>query len=395
MSSPCKLCTSKRVIQLLELGNQPICHRFLTDRNHKEETYPLILGQCDECASAQLLDIVPSEKLIPMYDWIKYNEPEKHLDDLVDKITTLPNIHKKSRILGISYKDDSTLERLKNRGYSETYRLDLESDFKINNQCAGIETIQDKIKPEFANEIVKKYGPYDIVIARHILEHTDKTRDFIEAIKTFVKKEGSIIFEVPDANKGFENHNYTTLWEEHSLYFTERTFKNLPVFFDLSIENFNKYEYPYEDSLVAILRKEKSSLELIGLENEKLKVMEFAMSFAKEKEKLKSYFEAYQNNIAFLGAGHHTCSFINFMEIKNYLKFVADDNPNRQGLFMPGSKLPIFGSDMLLKDDIKLCLMALSPESEERAIKKNENFIRNNGLLFSIFKGGKYSLRYG
>ena len=48
-----------------------------------------------------------------------------------------------------------------------------------------------------------------------------------------------------------------------------------------------------------------------------------------------------RGRVAMLGAGHLTGAFVNLYGLAERIEFVADDNPNKQGLFMPGSRLPI------------------------------------------------------
>ena len=55
------------------------------------------------------------KKINPKYDWISYNEPEEHLDRLAKTITKLPGINKYSKVCGLSYKEDTLLERLKKK----------------------------------------------------------------------------------------------------------------------------------------------------------------------------------------------------------------------------------------------------------------------------------------
>jgi hypothetical protein len=43
------------------------------------------------------------------------------------------------------------------------------------------------------------------------------------------------------------------------------------------------------------------------------------------------------------GADHLACTFVNLLGLKDVVRFVADDNPHKLGLFMPGSRLPIRG----------------------------------------------------
>ena len=44
-------------------------------------------------------------------------------------------------------------------------------------------------------------------------------------IKKLVNDNGYLIFEVPDCSDGLKNRDYTTIWEEHVLYFTKNSLK--------------------------------------------------------------------------------------------------------------------------------------------------------------------------
>ena len=175
----------------------------------------MILGQCKGCGLVQLIKFIPIKKLTPRYNWISYNEPEEHLDRLAKTITKLPGINKYSKVCGLSYKEDSLLERLKKKGFKNTWRMDSKKDLKIMNKNANLETIQSKINNKVIRRLKKKNGNQDVIIVRHILEHTHDTLEFISALKGIVKNNGYIIFEVPDCAQGLKINDYNTLWEEH------------------------------------------------------------------------------------------------------------------------------------------------------------------------------------
>ena len=64
---------------------------------------------------------------------------------------------------------------------------------------------------------------------------------------------------------------------------------------------------------------------------------------------------------------------------------VIDDNPHKQQLRMPGSGLPIIGSAALADRAIDLCLLSLSPESEQRVLEAKKDFRAGGGEFRSIF----------
>lgn len=397
---PCHLCGTEEVKELLDFGMQPVCNRFPTNAGDEEYTYPMAISQCSACGVVQISNPVPASELLPRYDWITYNEPEGHLDDLTETILALPDLTTESTICGVSFKDDSTLARLKKRGFQHTWRINPEADLGITDARAGIETIQDCLSPEAASMIKDKHGSADVVIVRHILEHAHDTFRFMQSIQQLVNSKAYIVFEVPDCTRALENCDYSTLWEEHILYFTPETFKRCLAYGGFSLYNFKCYPYPSENSLVAIVqvqgkaRPSSSSENILGSECRRAKL--FAENFPNHTNKLKEFFSEYRRSkgkIALFGAGHLACVFVNLLGLKDLIDFCVDDNPNKRGLFLPGSQIPIYESSVLIKENIKLCLLSLSPLSEDKVIRTNKNFLAKGGTFLSIFPTSRRALR--
>ncbi|MCK5230043.1 MAG: hypothetical protein KAR13_07245, partial [Desulfobulbaceae bacterium] len=141
----CHLCMEDAVENILDLGVQPICNRFQESVSNAEPVYPMVLGQCHACGLVQMTNPVPASELKPLYDWVSYREPEKHLDQLVDILCSLSGVTLASSICGVSHADTPLLNRLKDRGFSNTWNIDPHRDLGINDPNAGIETIQGKI----------------------------------------------------------------------------------------------------------------------------------------------------------------------------------------------------------------------------------------------------------
>lgn len=397
----CHLCGTEEVKQLLDLGMQPICNRFSPDPADEEYTYPMVISQCNACGLVQITNPVPAGEILPRYDWITYNEPEGHLDDLAETILALPGLTSESTICGVSFKDDSTLDRIKKHGFQHTWRINPEADLGIVDAKAGIETIQDCLSPEVTNMIAGKHGSADVVIARHVLEHAHDTVKFMRSLKQLVSPKGYIVFEVPDCTRALENCDYTTLWEEHVLYFTPETFKACFAYGGFSLCHFKRYLYPFENSLVGIVQaRGRQALPSLPLENilrgELRLARLFAENFPKRASKLKGYFSEYRRSkgkIALFGAGHLACTFINLLGLRGFIDFCVDDNPKKRGLFLPGSRMPIYGSSELIKRSIKLCLLSLNPLGEDKVIRINRNFLAKGGTFLSIFPASKRAAR--
>src|SRR4030042_872642 len=408
--STCTGCKSKQVKILLDLGMQPVCSRFLKkpEDTKKEYHHQLILGQCQACGLVQLVNLFPLDRILPLYDWVvRYAEPEEHLDKLAETIAKLVGLKGESKVskstaCGISFKDDSLLQRLENMSFSNAWRLELEKDLGIRTTPAGPESVQDKFDIKKAKEMAAKHGKQDIVIARHILEHAYDVLGFLEALGELVKPEGYIVIEVPGCNQALDQLDYTTIWEEHTAYFTEQTFKHLIAANHCFIKHFEEVPYPLESSLIAVIQPEKQKGKVKTMKTiamyKKILVDEikraegFAKGFSKRKEEWRNYLSK-TNRIALFGAGHLACGFINFFNLKEFVDLVIDDNPNKKGWFMPGSALPILGSEALIGKKIELCLLSLNPRNEEKVVMKNQEFINQDGVFLSIFPSSKYALK--
>ena len=386
----CFLCGERQCRELVDFGDQPVCHHYF-DGREPEGTNRIALGQCDACGLVQLTRAIPAEKLVPRFDWIAYNEPEGHLDKLVTALRGLPGITPAANIAGTSYKEDSTLRRFCELGYAHTWRIDPISDLGASDNRTGMETIQSRLRPDVVKSLQKKHGAPDIVIVRHVLEHTYNPREFMQALRQLVKPGGYVVFEVPDCARGFDLLDYTVLWEDHSLYFGEPTLLMCLRRGGFSVVRFLRFTAPYENSLVAIVSPQGTTaatgLTKKEMETEKNRVRGFAEGFPKRRAAVRRLLVEWHQHgkIAMFGAGHHAAMFINVLGLTDLIDFVVDDHPRKCGLRMPGSRLPIINSEALIRENVRLCLTSLGFESEKKVVQKHRDFVRQGGTFASIF----------
>jgi len=330
------------------------------------------------------------------YAWITYNEPEGHLDNLVGYLSQVTAVSEHHRILGVTYKDDSTLRRFSKLGVTNTYRLDQVHDINIPDPLASLETIQASLTLECAQNLATRFGCADIVIVRHILEHAHRPLQFIEACHYLTKPEGWMVFEVPDCRKVLDGHDHCFLWEEHITYLTPETLETLfehAGFADVDIQVF---PYPMEDSLVAIVRNVRTTPKMPKIAPEEISRVEgFGRSFAKRGAGIKGHIRSLQANdiqTALFGAGHLAAKFINFYDLAPLLNCVIDDNPSKKNLFLPGSRLPIINSNCLDEGKVNLCLLTLNPESEQKVLRAKSDYLNHGGRFRSIFSASPNSI---
>ena len=388
-----KICCKKNTKILRSFKNLYLCNKFLKKKKQKQAKFNLKLSQCRSCGLLQLNRPLRANMIAQEHEWIRYYEPEDHLPHLSSKIKKACKFSKKSVIAGITYKDDSLIKHLKKKIGSKSWRIKPKKDLKIKFESAASETVLPKINSKNVLKLATKYGKADLLVGRHILEHAPSTFLFLNQLKKLVKKNGYILFEVPDCSKQIRHLDYTMLWEEHNLYFTPEILKNYFKinFPSMSLVKFFKYKYPIENALLILLKNDHKKDTKKKKYNPR-KILKITDNYSKNfniiKNKIHKKLKLYKNKygkIAIFGAGHISIMFINLFNIGKYINFVIDDNANKQKHLMPGSKLPIKKSSALIDENIKLCLMSLNPNVEKNVIRKNKNYLEKGGKFVSIF----------
>lgn len=386
---------------LCDFGLQPVSNRFLSSENLTSvPTFPLELRICHESGLIHLNKPFPIDELKPRYDWLTCFEPEDHLDALVQKLIALPGITQKSTFAGYSFKDDSTLRRLKSLGYSRAWRIHPQQDLSIVDPCANVETYQSVLTPAVAQQICQNYGAADVMIVRHVVEHSYNLPVFLESIRALIKPDGYIVWELPDCERALATGDCTTVWEEHIFYFTSFTFKFLLQAAGFSIVHYESVSYPLENSIVAIVQIDKKQNSFIkpdssALTEEVGRARRFADIVNYRRQTIRKKLEHFRGNsgrIALFGAGHLSVAFLSILNVYDLIDFVIDDNPHKKEMIMPVGSLKIRGSDSLYSEDIKLCLLGLNPHNQPKIVQKHSLFEQQGGKFVSIFPGSSLDL---
>ncbi len=388
----CTVCDGVALRRSLELGSQPPSNRFLLpDFAGAEERYALSLGSCDDCGTVQLVDRMPIEAIRPRFDWLANNEPEGHLDDLVDKLVALPGIGTDSRILGASYKDRSTLDRLARRGFRHVDCVGPE-DLPPLPSPFGLECLQRSFsQPAVVEALRRRFGPVDVLVVRHMVEHAESAARFVTVLRGLLDPGGIMVIEFPDNDRILRGPYHAFVWEEHFSYFTAGSFATLASRVGAERVRLERYPYPIEDALVAVLRfgapdrawnVEREPATMPDLES-------FARGFREQqafwRDRL-ARLRAAGEKLAVFGAGHLSVKLINFMGLAQFIDCVADDNPRKAGLRMPGSRLPIVPSTELITRGVGICISTLSPESELRVRQKMSDYFARGGRFLPAFQ---------
>ena len=65
----CRLCPGENLMEMIDLGDQPIAHRLLESPDSSEEVFPLTLHYCPDCGLGQIPEPIDPELLYRKYNY--------------------------------------------------------------------------------------------------------------------------------------------------------------------------------------------------------------------------------------------------------------------------------------------------------------------------------------
>ena len=396
----CRICSSKNLELILDLGNQPPANSLL-DKNQLENPefkFPLRLFWCKDCFLVQLLDIISKEDLFTHYFYM--TSASKPIVDhfrkyAMDIFNEFLNEQENPFVVEIGSNDGSLLKEFKKLGSSILGIEPASNLAKLANE-SDVTTLNDFFSLNLAKNIIQSKN-VSVVVANNVIGHVENLHDLMDGIKILIGEHGIFIFEVPYLLDLLKKLEFDTVYHEHLSYFSILPIINLIDQFNLEVfdiqkqsvhggsirifvskknnfkikDNVQKFiKLEYEFGINNIKTYENFSDDVQNLKN---KIVETLQKLKKEKKFLFGYGASAKGNV-----------LLNYCNIDhNILDYIIDTTPLKEGKFTPGTHIPILSSKKISNkgnNDVAL-LLAWNYESE---ILEKEKFFRSKGGKFLI-----------
>lgn len=320
------------------------------------------------------------KKFKPSEGWFESNEPEDHLDNVAQRISSLG---KNKNILCFSYKDKTLAFRLK-----ENNSVNIDYLFEKNEGILG--SFPEDYE---SNLILKKLfdyqDKYDLIIFRHYLEHFKYPKKLLIGLKKCLKRKGLMYLEVPDCNKFILFGNPLFLWEQHLSYFTQESLINLTS--DAEFGNIEVLSYgdDIEPSLACyctrldfknnIDKKKRPHI------NKQKICKNIKSNFSLYVKSWQKYFKFSKRKKLILGIGHNADRFMQIVNAYNYIDYLVDDDVSKHGKFLIGCDKSITSLDKISNVNEYDFILATHDRSFNNLSNKlfDKYGVKN---FFSIFK---------
>ena len=360
------MCQRETLSAPFDFGSAAVCRENPSDPAQPIPRVNFRLAACTTCGTIQLLETPDLEWLRPPGECILFREPERHLDDLCRiAISYLPSTD--VRIMGLSYKDAPLLERFQRAGFSRTVLLDRTTDWGLNNPREGVETLQSRLTPSWAEKIKSQHGAADVLVVRHLIEHAHDVATFLRGCRALLAPGGWLLLETLGCESEMARGDAGALWEEHVMYFTPTSMRRGLTHHGFQTRWIGAYPYAVEDCLAAWGQFTDDTPTARSTTTSGIEILQ---EFQTAQNDLKKIFRETAKRttdrglrVALWGAGHRTATLMELMSGEGLIDCVIDDDPLKQKRYLPGSKLPIMSSEALSSRNIGLCIGLLNPDT--------------------------------
>jgi 2-polyprenyl-3-methyl-5-hydroxy-6-metoxy-1,4-benzoquinol methylase len=381
----CRYCKTKLVNKLIDLGNAPLVNAFLKKNslNKKENFYPLSLMLCNKCYLVQTGENI-SPKTIFKKNYPYFTSTSKsflqHAKKFSKKIIRLLTLNKNSTVVEIACNDGYLL---KNFVAKKIRCLGIEPSSSVAKVAKEkkIKVVTKFFSNSLSMAISKSYKS-DLIIANNVYAHVPDVVDFTKGLKNLLKPSGTIVIEFQYVVSLIKRHQFDTIYHEHYSYYSLTSVNSILKSQNLKIYNVEKINthggslriYVCHDNYfkkinkkVKQILKEESKIvknpkfyKNLNLKIKKIKkdLLEFLFKLKNKNQKVCAYGAAAKGN-----------TLLNFCKINSDLIYcIFDNSRSKQGMFMPGSHIPVLGSKSIKK--IKPDYILILPWNIRGEIKK-------------------------
>lgn len=399
---PCRFCGAPITQVFCDLRATPPSNSFLRPEElaKGETSYPLKTFVCAVCTLVQLPEHASAEAIFNDYvyfssfsdSWLAH--ARSYCDMIVDRL----NLGKHSLAVELASNDGYLLQYFKARGVP-ILGIDPSHTVAEAAEKKGVPTIIDFFGTRLASRLVDEGREADLVIGNNVLAHVPDVNDFVAGIAKLLRFSGVVTMEFPHVVRLIEGVQFDTIYHEHFSYFSLHTAERIFASQQLTIFDVdeipthggslriyarhaaNEAAFPVAPTVEALRRREAEggydrSQGFEGFEHKVRRVKRDLLRFLiDQRERGKS--------IVGYGAAAKGNTLLNYCGIGvDFLDYVVDRNPMKQGRFLPGVRIPVKAPQAIAED--KPDYVLILPWNIKDEVIGQLSFIRSWGGQFVV-----------
>lgn len=361
----CRFCGAPLRITFCDLGLSPLSNAFVRseDLARGEMFHPLHAFVCDACFLVQLEEFESPSRIFSDYVYFSsYSDSWlAHCRAYATEISASLALDTNHRVVEVASNDGYLLRFFAEQGIPV---LGIEPAANVAEvaRAAGIETISRFFGRELAHELVTSGCRADLLIGNNVLAHVPDINDFVAGLQIALAPEGTLTMEFPHLLRLVEEVQFDTIYHEHfsylSLLAVERIFaahrlaitdvRQLPTHGG-SLRIYATHEargIAPSSAVHAVRALERDA----GLDRIDTYTHFAARVEACKRNLLRFLIDAREagKSVVGYGAPAKGNTLLNYAGIRSdLLAYTVDRSPHKQGLFLPGTRIPVFAPERI------------------------------------------------
>jgi 2-polyprenyl-3-methyl-5-hydroxy-6-metoxy-1,4-benzoquinol methylase len=399
--SGCRFCGSQLRQIFLDLGLSPMANSYLKeeDLQQEEPRFPLRVYVCGECFLVQLEEWESPENIFGDYAYFSsYSESWlRHANKYVGEMIKRFGIDPESKVVEIASNDGYLLQYFVDRGIP-VLGIEPARNVAVVARSRGIPTRVDFFGETTARTLRREGLRADLLIGNNVLAHVPNLNDFVKGLKILLADQGIVTMEFPHLVRLCADCQIDTIYHEHFSYFSFMVAEKIFAAHGLTL--FDVEELPTHGGSLRIFAQHKvGGRHPISKHVQDLRKREIDAGYAdlarylafeeravRTKEKLIEFLvNARQEGKRVVGYGAPAKgnTLLNYCGVTSDLvEYTVDRSPHKQGLFLPGTRIPIYEPERInaTKPDYILIL----PWNLQDEVISQLSFARTWGAQFVV-----------
>lgn len=281
----------------------------------------------------------------------------EHCRKYTEMIIGRLNLNSQSRVIELASNDGYLLQYFVKNGIP-ALGVEPAANVAAVAEKNSVPTVVKFFGVKTAHELLKEYGPVDLLIGNNVLAQVPDLNDFVQGMKIILKPAGVINIEFPHLMRLVDQNQFDTIYHEHFSYFSFLTAKKIFEAHGLTL--FDVDELPTHGGSLRIYARHANdsskpvnarAIELLEREREAgIDRLEYYRAFSEmvkaTKRKLLEFLIRAKNEgktIVGYGAPGKGNTLLNYCGIRtDFLDYTVDRNPYKIGKYLPGTHIPIF-----------------------------------------------------
>lgn len=357
----CRHCGEAIALSLVDLGSSPPSNAYLSrDSLHAPEIwYPLRVLVCEACWLVQTADFISADHLFDANyayfsghsaTWVDHCR--RYVEDMVCRL----GLDVDSHVIEVASNDGTLLRFFHDRGM-ECIGVEPTAKTAATARTLGLTVIEEFLSAELADQLVSDGARADLLVANNVLAHVPDIGDFVEGCAALLAGNGVATFEFPHLVELIAGAQFDTIYHEHFSYLSLVAVE--AVFSSAGLVVFDVEQVPIHGGSLRVFAQRADTGKLPvcpGVEGIRALESEVGITtvahyagFQDRADRTKSDFlrflldaQSSGRTVAAYGAAAKGNTLLNYAGIRpDLISFVADRSPVKQGLFLPGSRIPI------------------------------------------------------